>query len=178
MSSATIQTISGRYFFFENPETHYFGIEEIAHALSQVCRYNGHTKAFYSVAQHSVLVSYVVPAPLALIGLMHDASEAYLGDVTKPLKRLLPEYQVIEEKVEAAIAKQYGLPHPMPPEVRFADLVLLMTEKRDLMPVGMGTTDTENWPQGIAPLPAVIWPMGPEQAREYFLRRFHELVSS
>lgn len=174
--SATIQTITGRYFHFERPDAHYFSMEEIAHALSQICRYNGHTKQFYSVAQHSVLVSYVVPHDLALAGLMHDASEAYLGDVTKPLKRLLPEYQVIEERVEAAIAKQYGLPHPMPAEVRHADLVLLLTEKRDLLPIGLGTTDKENWPQGIAPLPAVIWPMGPEQARDNFIKRFHQLV--
>jgi len=176
VSTASIQTITGSYFQFLKPEEHDYPIHEIAHSLSQLCRYTGHTQRFYSVAQHSVHVSKLVPAHLALLGLLHDASEAYLGDVTSPLKRLLPEYRVIEDATEAAIAKVYDLPHPMPPEIRKADLTMLLTEKRDLML--RHPDDKVHWPEypDISPLPGVVMPWTSEFARDAFLRRYYEIT--
>jgi len=177
MSTATIQTITGTYFQFLKPEEHDYPIHEIAHALSQLCRYTGHTAKFYSVAQHSVHVSKIVPHSMALEGLLHDASEAYLGDVTSPLKRLLPDYTAIEAATEAAIAHRYFLSHPMPPEIRTADLTMLLTEKRDLMP--KRPVDAEHWPAypDIKPLPGIVVPWASEFARDAFLRRYYELAS-
>lgn len=173
--SKTILTNNGQYFYFDNPEAHEFHIEEIAHALSHLCRYTGHTKKFYSVAQHSVLVSYLVPAPLAMWGLMHDAAEAYLGDVSSPLKAMLPEYKVIEHRVEKAIAAYHRLPWPMPPCIKEADLVALVTEKRDLMVPGLNNTDWGHWPN-IVPDRRTIEFMPASAAKALFLNRYEQIM--
>ena len=168
----TIQTITGAYFFFDEPEKHDYPIQEIAHALSNLCRYTGHVRQFYSVAQHSVHVSEWVPMGMRMWALLHDASEAYLGDVASPLKRLLPDYKAIEHRVEQSIAASYGMPFPLPPEIKRADLQMLVTEQSQLMPDG--PFDKHHWPD-IEPLPIVIQPLSPRAACDLFLRRYHEL---
>lgn len=128
-----IQTFTGLRFDLLDPQPDQICIEDIAHALSQLCRFTGHTMYFYSVAQHSLLVSQLVKPTLALVALLHDAPEAYIGDVSSPLKALLPDYKKIEYGIWLAIANKFDLPHVLPDEVKHADLVALMTERRDMM---------------------------------------------
>lgn len=168
-----ILTAAGRYFNFAEPESCDLDIEEIAHALSNLCRFTGHVRSFYSVAQHSVLVSRIVPPEDALAGLLHDAPEAFIGDVSKPLKEMLGDYKRIEERVESAVFARFGLAPKLPASVKRADLIALITERRDLMPWHPSAWECA---AGLDPLPEAIQPVCPVQARAMFLDRFIELV--
>lgn len=169
-----ILTNAGQYFPFDEPEKYNFRIDEIAHALSNLCRFTGHCRSHYSVAQHSVIVSHIVSPDIAMIGLLHDAAEAYIGDVASPLKRKLKEYKAIEERVEAALFKQFGIPYPLPPEVKEADIAVMLAERRDLMPPTQGRDEV--WPKCAVPLMArVIVPMSQPQAKQLFLNRYNSL---
>lgn len=165
---------NGTYLNFNHPTFAEFGIEEIAQALSKLCRFVGQSRRFYSVAQHSVIVSKIVPAEFALHGLLHDAAEAFVGDVTKPLKSILPGYKDIERRVASAAFARFGITEPMPPCVAHADLVALKTERRDLMPEG-----NEDWAgfADLEPLHDEIVPLWPEAAYRLFMDRYNEIVS-
>ena len=169
----TILTRSGHYFNLLEPHTSRFSLADIAHALAHICRYTGHTRRFYSVAQHSVHVSYLVPPEHALAGLLHDAAEAFIGDVSTPLKHLLPDYKVIEQRIEAAIFARFGLPATLPPCVKQADLVMLATERRDLMPA-----NGDQWAilKDIEPRRKPGTPLTSEQAYEALRDRYSELT--
>lgn len=111
MKDRWIQTYTGRKVSFSDPRPEQFCIEDIAHALSQVCRYAGNSRIFYSVAEHSVRVATRLPPELKLAGLLHDAAEAYLGDVPKPAK-LLPEldgFNGLEERIMRCIEQRFHL---------------------------------------------------------------------
>lgn len=168
-----IQTMSGRYASLVDLKPHDVNIGDIAHSLSNICRFGGHTREFYSVAQHSCLVSTLVPQEFALEALLHDASEAYVGDMVLPLKRMLPSYRTVEGMVWRAIAQAYGLPPETSACVKEADLILLATERRDLM-----HEQSVHWPvlDGVTPMPESIRPREPAHARAEFLVRFWELV--
>lgn len=170
-----ILTANGKYFNFLEPAADTVDIQTIAHALSHICRYTGHVREFYSVAQHSVLVSYLVPPEHALAGLLHDAAEAFIGDVAAPLKRLLPDYKAIEQRVEAVVLAKFGLPAELPTCVKLADLVALATEQRDLMP-----EHDDEWESiaGLEPDDRKIIAHNPWWSRTRFLQRFEELVAS
>jgi hypothetical protein len=129
-----IETVSGKHFHFLSPSPDEIDIHDIAYALSNLCRYTGHCSSFYSVAEHSVYVASLLPSELRLAGLLHDAAEAYLGDVNSPLKRLLPDYKKIEKRVEEAIANKFKLPFPHPTGIKHADLQQLRTESFHLIP--------------------------------------------
>jgi hypothetical protein len=133
-------TYTGRQFWPLDPSTADICIEDIAHALSLENRYGGHLPGPYSVAQHCLLAARIVREVLGgsladeRDTLMHDAAEAYLKDIPRPLKLALPGYKVIESRCEATIAEKFGLRHPMPPIVKRADQIALAVERRDLFP--------------------------------------------
>ncbi len=166
------QTFSGRKFDPRRATGADVNIEDIAHSHGNYCRFGGHTKHFYSVAQHVCLVHDHMPKDdvvLRLQALLHDATEAYLGDVVKPLKLLLNDYTVFEKRLEGVIMRRYGLPHQLRPEIKLADLMALATEKRDLMkngPVWPGLHQVPTWAERITP-----W--APAVAKEEFLIRFY-----
>jgi len=172
-----IQTYKGNKFYFENPK---FDIEEIAHALSLQCRFTGHIKDFYSVAEHSVLV-----AGLSKIfggdpfeGLLHDAHEAYFSDLASPWKSVVPDYKVAEKKLESAMRTQFGLVPEISEIVKKADWVALFIEARSLL-----NGDISDWvaPEGIreeaAKLYKTIRPacLMPNAAKRFFLDAFESL---
>lgn len=166
-----INTYSGRHFNYDDPRD--FDIRDIAQGLSNICRFTGQLDRFYSVAQHSVLVSQNVPPHLALEALMHDGHEAYLGDVNSPLKSMLPDYQSLERRIEVALRIQWGLAPSMSRAVKRADLMLLATERRDF-----GFDDGTTWPvlDGIPELVDQIEPLAPAAAHALFMTRYHQLT--
>lgn len=170
----SILTVNGRYFDFLEPEKSEFSIDDIAHGLSNVCRFAGHTRSFYSVAQHSYHVSFLVPPEHALAGLLHDAHEAFVGDVTTPLKQLLPQYKELEHRIEKVVLARFGLSLPLHPSVKVADLKMLATERRDLM----YTEPDDEWRllHGVIPEPSAIQPWAPYSAYRHFLARFDHLT--
>ncbi len=159
-----IQTYSGRTFHSLNPVEEELFVEDIAHSLSNLCRFNGHCLRYYSVAEHSVRVSRILPDELKLWGLLHDAGEAYLTDLPRPVKQRLPSFNAMEDKVLEVVARKFNLVWPMPAPVKEADNILLATEARDLM-----ATPPRPWNLGVDPLPEAIDPMLPEAACRFFL---------
>ena len=169
-----MQTAHGRLFWPLDPRADEVHVDDIAHALANQCRFAGHCREFYSVAQHSVLVSYEVPVEDALWGLLHDASEAYLVDLPRPVKRaseIGDAYMRAETAVMAAICDRFRLSREQPASIKLADDVLLMTEARDLM----APPPTPWRESGVKPLPSPIAAWTPQRARERFLDRFEEL---
>lgn len=167
-----MQTYSGRLFWPQAPRAEDVRIEDIAHSLALTCRYNGHCRAFYSVAQHSVIVSRAVPDDDALWGLLHDAAEAYSGDVILPLKLSMPFWREIEAPIMRAVCAHFGLAGSEPQSVKRADKRVLANERDDLMapcPVDWKLTE----PRLDIP---VITPLGPEAAETAFLARYREII--
>jgi 5'-deoxynucleotidase YfbR-like HD superfamily hydrolase len=181
-----VTTVSGREVYPHAPDPSQIVIEDIAHALSLLCRYAGHTKEFYSVAQHSVLVSDLLAlnrdtaGRYALPGLLHDAAEAYLIDLPQPVKSLPGlngAYSDYEAKMDRAVRRAL-LPHLWAPSgdeldfVKGADGVVARAEMRDLFPAGaFAARHTESDFPTIVPLPPVA-------ARELFLATYHRLRST
>lgn len=172
-----IQTFSGGRFYYREPLLEEIRIEDIAHAIAHNCRYNGHTRDFYSVAEHCILGSYMVPEEDALAFLLHDANEAYLTDIPSPMKAYLMEHGVagnilkeLEARYDELIYRRFGLPWPMPATVKEADLRMLKTEVEQIMsdPADYRITD-------IKPYPLRIECLKPAEAEAVYLDRFHEL---
>jgi hypothetical protein len=172
MNVPAVSTRSGRRVALLNPSPAQIVIGDIAHGLAHQCRFNGQTNRFYSVAQHSVLVASILPRELRLAGLLHDASEAYLGDIVQPLKELLPEYQSIEAHFCEVLGARFNVDLSPNSAIHKADLIVLATERRDLMPM-----DTADWSciAGITPLSRRIKPLAPEAAAAQFMDLFFKL---
>jgi uncharacterized protein len=179
------QTYTGKAFYHMDPRPEEICIEDIAHALANTCRFNGHCKKYYSVAQHSVLVSHllgeyavdmgVLPGIVnayALGGLLHDAAEAYCGDMVRPLKHEIPLYKFVENRILDVILKKFGV-GSLPDNWLKADNVALATEVRDLLATPpMPWSDTV----GMKPLLQKIVPLSPKNAEVAFLQRFNDLT--
>lgn len=179
-----MQVASGKRFYPFDPRTEEINITDIAAALAKLCRFGGHVRDYYSVAEHSVRVSYVCDPADALWGLLHDASEAYLCDLPRPIKRhrYFSDYRHVEERLMWRVCERFRLPAQvggggllrLPPAVHRADEILLATEARDLM----GVADASSWASlpGIEPLPERIRPWPWQDAEARFLLRFYELA--
>lgn len=134
-----VETSSGLLFNLHSPDPALVRIDDIARSLSRQCRFNGHTRFFYSVADHSVYVGNLLPPEIRIYGLLHDAHEAYLGDIASPVKKLVGEEKIreIERTLDAALYEALGLPLPTPDIldlVHQADLLALRIEGYHLMP--------------------------------------------
>lgn len=169
-----MQTYSGKRYFPMDPRPEDIDPVDIAHALSLLCRYGGHIDRFYSVAEHCVKLSYTVPPELALQALLHDATEAYVVDVPRPVKRYLADYRMVEDKVWKAIAIHFGVPVELDMAVKEHDTRILLNERQVLMrnaEVGAWSMD------GMKPLDTTIdgWP--PAEAEARYLARLKELTA-
>jgi hypothetical protein len=169
-----IGTFSGLRFWPLDPNPEKLLVEDIAHALAHQCRFGGHASKFYSVAEHSVHVSKLCPAQDALWGLLHDASEAYLVDLPRPLKQL-PEfaaYREAERRLQRAVAERFGLPPDQPASVTVADDTMLWIEAHSLL----GSMAVEVIRSTRPPF-EITDPLLPVEAERLFLARFRELTS-
>lgn len=170
-----ISLLSGGKFNYNNPEQSDVEFEDLASALSNICRFSGHLPVFYSVAQHLVNTSRLVPEEHAFDALMHDTAEAFTNDVPTPLKWALPVFKELEVSIESAMAKRFGFNFPYPKEVKEADTNMLILEKIYVK------GDTSVWPQyeGIEVehlLPLVdLSPWQPRRAKREFTERYNEL---
>lgn len=195
-SEHEIETFSGRYVDVSNPSADDITLDDVAHALSNICRYGGHCKSFYSVAEHAVFVSKRLerkgePLAIQLMGLHHDDAEAFLSDIPRPMKPLLGEtYKQMTEAMDAAIIEGLGLYRGVPFDahaIKTADNWSLFVEARHLLPSGGklwwdGAQASAAW--GLEPLPSrIVTPdyflggLMPEQAKTLYLERHAELVS-
>lgn len=176
-----IQTYSGKQFTPTAPKLDDIDIVDIAHALSMQCRFNGHIRRFYSVAEHAYYVSLIVPSPAALRGLLHDAGEAYLSYLPAPLKPLLPQYNAMEDVLMASVEERFGLTGDSPlvtSQVDAADKWIVFQEAKTLM---IDSSPLKYWrpPPAFTPRVHIDFArcgMSPEDAKVAFLTRFHDLT--
>jgi len=170
-----IHTFTGKKFHPLDPDPSMIDIEDIAHALSNLCRYGGHVRRFYSVAQHSCLVGGAVPERFRAWGLLHDATEAYLVDMPRPIKNEMPQYKLAETRLSHAICLRFGLDPVEPKAVKDVDTRILRNEAEALLPGGIAS----GWWHDIEPLPHlhIGEPWRPSVAKREFLRLFASWVA-
>lgn len=174
-TAVTVETRSGRVFHYQADDTNDIDITDIASALSKCCRFVGHCRRFYSVAEHSIYASYHVPAEYAMRALLHDASEAYLSDIASPIKRQMPEYKVIEERLMERIARRFNLEPNFwhDPVIKRADMEMLKTEAYflfDSKGAGWGI------PEDLEMYTGTLVCYNPDAAEMLFLKRYEELT--
>lgn len=167
----SIMLNSGSPFYFLSPDASNYTIDDIAHGLSNTCRYAGQCKRFYSVAEHSVLVSQELETE-KMEGLFHDAAEAFIGDVTRPLKSMLGQYAYIEDLILKDVFRRLNLNWPLTENIHIADLSVMAAEIEVLMPEGI-----RDWLKEVEPARVNIRCLAPEQAKQMFLCRYQELRS-
>lgn len=168
---AWMQTFTGRQFYPLDPRPEDIDVRDIAHALSLICRYGGHTIRFYSVAEHCVLMSQAVAPEYALAALLHDATEAYVGDMVRPLKHHMSDYCKVEDRVAWAISERFGLHPHMPAEVKDADNRILLDERAALFSGVPAAWSVD----GMEPLGVPISGLSPQDAEAMYLALLAEL---
>jgi hypothetical protein len=172
-ADAWLQTYSGKQIFPLDPKPEQICIEDIAHALAMICRFNGHTHSFYSVAEHSVFVALNVPVEHRVAALLHDASEAYLCDLPRPIKHNVAGYAEAEDRLMKVIAEKFKFSLPLAPCIKEADTRILLNEREQmLLPSEM------EWPgfEDVEPLPGVqLRGWLPRNAEAAFLETFFTL---
>jgi uncharacterized protein len=181
VKKAYIATASGKQFFLLEPRLEDVDIVDIAHALSMQCRWTGHCKFHYSVAQHSYYCSFLGPDNEAFDRLMHDAPEAYIGDLNRPLKHYTEAgvaYRRQEETIQKVIAERFGYSVIEPPSVKTADNLMLYTEKKQIM--GYTFDEAKDADEVVRTAkeetaPILIEQWSPSHAKTMFLKRFEEL---
>lgn len=174
------QTYSGVAWDLLHPRPEDVRLEDLAHSLAHQCRYNGHCSEFYSVAEHSLRMAAALEpegAKIALIALLHDAAEAYLGDMVRPLKREFPLFYEIERRTQRAIFVGLGLEGlagGYGGRIQDMDLVMLATERRDLMSRPPGVWGCL---EGVEPLPEEIVPLSAAEAKRSWTAAFEGLMT-
>jgi hypothetical protein len=168
-SANFMTTISGKKIVYDDLQPEMFDITDIAHALSNICRFGGHIEQFYSVAQHSVMVSKMVPKHLALAALLHDASEAYLSDIVRPAKRMLPQYKELELELQSVIEERFKVTFDHE-DIHIADNRALYAEAEYFY------GDIRDWGLDNFVWDAVIHPFSPQESKLLFMHRFNELA--
>lgn len=168
-----IQTFSGQKFFPLSPRAEAVHLVDIAHALAMKCRYSGHCDRFYSVAEHSVHISRVLPTEFALWGLLHDAAEAYLPDVPRPIKPHLTGFAAIERSIMREVCVRFDLPEQEPAQVKWADTAILADELAQVM-----GPSPEPWKLPLPALGVDIKCWSPEVASLEFRMQFYKLTGN
>lgn len=173
-----VQTASGALFDLVEPSPDMVRLEDIATALSRIVRFNGHTRRPYTVAEHSLIMSHVAPRGLELEALLHDAHEAYIGDISSPVRRCLRgTVEQLERKVDGAIRKRFGLSSAMPEAIKDLDFRILNTEREVLM-VEPPAPWFEHNPGYVVRAGACILGEEYRAAAYWFKRRYHELTAA
>jgi len=177
-----VETYTGKQFWPLDPRPEDVCIEDIAHSLSMQCRFNGHCSRFYSVAEHSVIVAKELEARdyypgVQLEGLLHDAAEAYICDIPRPLKRHIASYSSIEYKVQKAIFEAFNLPmitaNHLAYMIKDIDTSLMVYEAESIMP------NANNWTSEYNTIPLKIkhvLGLSPQEAEKQFLDMFNYLT--
>jgi hypothetical protein len=166
-----IQVSSGKKFDVISCTLDEIEIEDIAHGLSNICRFTGQIPVFYSVAQHCIEMSYYAPESVRLEALMHDASEAYLGDVSKHLKETIGlPYKAVEDDLMVKIATKFAFAWPCPTVIKVLDHDMLETEFKQVW-----RKRDPSIPSYGVELPVKLRPMTPTLAKEIFLSRYEAL---
>ena len=173
-----MQLVHGEQYWPCDPRPEDYSLEATAHSLSMQCRYVGHCKFFYPVAQHAVLGSYLCPPSFALKFLHHDDPESVTGDMSRPLKRSLnsDHFKEIEDLNEASMFKALGLEPGLPEEVHVADECMLVWEKRDVMNPSVTPWSLGPRTQGFVPPKIKIRSWSPRRAKREYLHRHYELT--
>jgi 5'-deoxynucleotidase YfbR-like HD superfamily hydrolase len=172
-----IQTYTGKRFYLLEPTEDMIDIKDIAHALSMNCRFAGHVRDFYSVAEHSVNVSLICNKENKLAGLLHDASEAYIADIASPFKPFLTNYKELEDGVMKVISKKYGFQYPFNPDVHEADVAQLKEEAKNLLNDYPTWADEDRYATPTKAYGVLPQSLTPKEAESLFLTAFESYTN-